>query len=148
MTCVRCPRLGLPRCSPTVAQVSVCSVRPRLQSMVSIIRLDSGKISLCPFHKHSQMASSEPDPGLTEGSVPRCGPAPSEGSNPCWNPNLEGTSVCPWLTLGFALSFSHFSLLEGSISSGQESPLPLIALTRLLLTKAFGHVRPKRQDGC
>lgn len=83
--------------------------------MDSSVRLGSGKISLCPFNKYSQAAFSVLDPGLTEGSLPRCGPAPREGSYPCWSLHLEGVSVCPWLTLCFAVSFSHFSLLGGSI---------------------------------
>lgn len=82
----------------------------------------SGKRSLCPFNKYSQTAFSVPDPGLTEGSLPRCGPAPREGSCPYWSLRLEGMSVCPGLTLCFAFSFSHFSLLEGSIPSGQGDP--------------------------
>lgn len=74
------PRLGLPPCLPPAAYVSVCSIRPGLLNVGTITRLDSGKVSLCPFNKHSQRASSVAGPGLTEGSLPRCAPAPQGGA--------------------------------------------------------------------
>lgn len=51
-----CPRLGLPPCPQLLPRYQ--RVPPgRLQSTDTVRRLDSGKISLCPFHQYSQTAS-------------------------------------------------------------------------------------------
>lgn len=84
---------------------------------MGVIRLDSEKTScLCLFNKDSQRASSEPTTGLTERSLPKCRPAPSEGGgSSCWSLHLESTSTHPLLAWCLALSSSHGSLLEGSV---------------------------------
>ena len=61
--------------------------------------------------------------GSQRDSLPRCGPAPSEGScPPCWSLHLEGTSIHLLLALGFLWSFSHVSLLDSAVPPGQGAP--------------------------
>lgn len=116
------PRPGAASWPPTCCLDISCSVRPGLLNMGVLTKLDSGKISLCPFNKNSQRVSSVPIPGLPEGSLPRCGPARSEGSCPCWSLHLKGTFVHLLLALCFASSFSYISLLAGSTTPDQGAP--------------------------
>lgn len=52
-----------------------CLAWPGL-SMGTVIRLDAGKISLCPFNKYSRGTSSVPNARLRQGSLPRYGWVP------------------------------------------------------------------------
>lgn len=110
-------------------------VRPGTSDDSTIIRLD-GKASLCPSTRLPR-AASVPGPGVTT----RNGPAPREGA--CilssWPSSCSLCLRCH-SPRGCLLSSEH----QGP--QGRASPLAP-GTDKPLLTRAFGELQPRRQDG-